>query len=559
MSAPASRRWLFGPTPDLLFGCGLVYAAVFVALSVAGDAFRSVFPFALAIIPINLISSAHYGATALRAYERADDRRKYATFTVWTTLLLGVAFVTGLRWEIAGSWFITTYLTWSPWHYAGQNFGIAMTFLRRRGVNVTPRARSLLHLSFVTSFVLALLALHGQEPTALYAPNQLHGGVYSFVALGPLFGVPVALSNVLFLSVGVVYLGATGGAVACLLGGGRLRDLAPTLVLIFTQALWFSVPALSRHFGVLDGLEPLGIAQAYYAFLWIGAGHALQYVWITAYFAKAQGRSRNHGVFVVRALLAGTALWGVPALLFAPGLLGRIPYDEGLATMVAALVNLHHFVLDGVIWKLRDGRVARFLLGARGAAGEAPPARPFPVSLRAGLWIGGVALFVLSVGSFVVPEFAFRKPLDRGDLATAEQADAWLEAVGQSSADRRLQLGQHALTIGDLERAERHLRRSLDLRPKAWAWVGLGDVLARREQWVRADEAYRAALQIEPHHAVATFHAGVTQLRMGRVDDARATLTAAWQLAAPDHDVPPGLRAAVESVLSELPPAPAPR
>ena len=44
-----SRRWLYGPTSDLLLGCGLLYAVVFVALTVAGDAFRAVLPLTVAI------------------------------------------------------------------------------------------------------------------------------------------------------------------------------------------------------------------------------------------------------------------------------------------------------------------------------------------------------------------------------------------------------------------------------------------------------------------------------------------------------------------------------
>ena len=38
--------------------------------------------------------------------------------------------------------------------------------------------------------------------------------------------------------------------------------------------------------------------------------------------------------------------------------------------LVASVVNLHHFVLDGAIWKLRDGRVARVLLRTAEGPGE---------------------------------------------------------------------------------------------------------------------------------------------------------------------------------------------
>ena len=34
--ASPPSRWLFGPIPDLIFGCGMAYLAVFVGLAVAG-------------------------------------------------------------------------------------------------------------------------------------------------------------------------------------------------------------------------------------------------------------------------------------------------------------------------------------------------------------------------------------------------------------------------------------------------------------------------------------------------------------------------------------------
>ena len=57
----------------------------------------------------------------------------------------------------------------------------------------------------------------------------------------------------------------------------------------------------------------------------------------------------------------------------------------------AALVNLHHFILDGAIWKLRDGRIARLLLGRNppdGAAETATAEAGGGLSLR---WLFGPA------------------------------------------------------------------------------------------------------------------------------------------------------------------------
>ena len=39
---PSSSPWLFGPVPDLLLGCGLLYWALFGASLVAGTELRTV-------------------------------------------------------------------------------------------------------------------------------------------------------------------------------------------------------------------------------------------------------------------------------------------------------------------------------------------------------------------------------------------------------------------------------------------------------------------------------------------------------------------------------------
>lgn len=559
-AAPQTNRWFFGPAADLFFGCGLAYACVFAAMAAFGAGFREVLPLGIAFLPVNLVASAHYGATALRAYERADDRRAYALFTLWTTLLLGAAFVAGLASVAVGSWIVTVYLTWSPWHYALQNFGVSMAFLRRRGIDVAPAARTLLHTSFVLSFVLAALALHGSSPRASYAPNQLESGVYAFVPLGPLLGVPAGAGDVLLAVAAAAYVVVTAAAILRLRRSASLRDLVPALVLIGTQALWFSVPVAARHWNVLTGIEPFAVEHAHYAFIWIGAGHAVQYLWFTNYFARRSGRSSSHAGFLTRSLLAGTALWTAPALLFAPGLLGRLPYDAGLAAMVAALVNLHHFVLDGVIWKLRDARIAGILFVRREGAGESPPPRPMPGWARTALWSSGTALLVWGAGTALLTEFGFNRPFERGDLDAARRASERLDDLGQASAERTLRLGQAALSAGDLVAARRNLERSVEVMPTAWAWVGIGDLHARREDWADAADAYARALALDPDHPVANFHAGVVALERGQIDRAQRSFERARAAALRRPEDSVGLGDALASVLADprLAPEPGP-
>ena len=69
-------------------------------------------------------------------------------------------------------------------------------------------------------------------------------------------------------------------------------------------------------------------------------------------------------------------MWGYLGTLAAGGIALFIPgpwlvsyvfqYDFAASFMIfTALVNIHHFILDGAIWKLRDGRIAALLLDTR--------------------------------------------------------------------------------------------------------------------------------------------------------------------------------------------------
>ena len=91
-----SAGWLFGPVPDLLFGCGLAYMIVFVGLAVAGPGVTLWLPATLLPLLAVIAGGPHYGATLLRAYERKEDRAKYRSVTVVATLALAVAFLVSL-------------------------------------------------------------------------------------------------------------------------------------------------------------------------------------------------------------------------------------------------------------------------------------------------------------------------------------------------------------------------------------------------------------------------------------------------------------------------------
>ena len=97
MSDSRPSKWLFGPTPDLMLGCGLGYLLLFCAFAVAGPELRPKQASYLFPLLILLFSIPHYGATLLRVYETRADRRAYWLFSVWATLLVVAWLVTALK------------------------------------------------------------------------------------------------------------------------------------------------------------------------------------------------------------------------------------------------------------------------------------------------------------------------------------------------------------------------------------------------------------------------------------------------------------------------------
>jgi tetratricopeptide (TPR) repeat protein len=540
--APASP-WLHGRAADLLLGCGLWYGVAFAALVFVGAEIREgggriALPFlALAL------STPHYGATLLRVYERRADRNAYRLFAVWATLALLVAFGVGVHVVAVGSLLVTLYLTWSPWHYTGQNYGLAVLFLRRRGVALEPRVKRVLYASFALSYVLTFLAIHGGAPADHYTPIPADSEGYRFLSLG----LPPALTDPLFAACAAAYVGALAAAAAQLLRRARPADLLPVLALAVTQALWFSLPIALRRFGVAAGIEPWARDGPYY-FLWIAVAHAVQYVWVTSYFAKVSGAWNGMLRYFARAMGAGSIAWTVPALLFVPGALGRVPYGAGLALLVASVVNLHHFVLDGAIWKLRDGRVARVLLRPAPAAEAALPAQSGRWAGRL-VWALAAACVAVMVGGVWERQIGVQRAAARGDVERMARAVERLAWLGREAPALRVSLARSYLERGDSARADRQLERVLELQPTAQAWYLRGQLYKREQRWSRAAGAFREAAALDPGQPGFHYELGLAWMQLARPEEALAAFERAVALD-PERRIYAAMRDKAEQALS---------
>lgn len=515
-------RWLFGPARDLIFGCGLGYLGVIVAVTLAGGRLQQWLPAGLLVILVTITSAPHYGATLLRVYEQRESRRRYAVFSVWISLGLAIAFVTACYWYELGSWMLTLYLNWSPWHYAGQNYGIALMFMHRRGVVVSPTAKRLLYSSFILAFLLTILKVNGKGANIVYGAegaskaNDVAGPIYQFIPMN----IPTEFQHPLMVLVFAAYVIATLGAFRLLLRSGSARDLVPSALIVASQALWFVAPTVFHKLGLFGGAVVFSPAHAQYAFLFIAAAHSSQYLWITTYYAKREPTYRTTPRYLSQTMLAGCLIWTLPGLLFAPRLLGTVAYNDGLVFLVAAVVNLHHFVLDGAVWKLRDGRVARVLL--RDAGDDVGPmvSSPHHAWIRPTIWAVGLVCFAITFTSNWDREFGIRRGAAAADLERVQAAVSRLAFVGRDRATDRLQLGIVATKNDRDDIALEQFQESIALKPNSIALYEIGHIHSKRQNWPAAVKAYEAAYALAPTQKMMISRLGWALIYKG--DSARA-------------------------------------
>ena len=551
-AVPQSNRWLFGPVPDILIGCGVAYMAFFTALVFAGPQLRAVLPLGLLPLVSVFFGTPHYGATLLRVYEQRSERRAYAFFTVWMSLVVAAFFVGGLYSAVLGSLLLSLYLTWSPWHYTGQNYGVALLFLRRRGVEITPQTKRFIYASFVLSYFLTFLAIHGAAYSGDYAPIDYNGSIYRFLR----FGIPTPWWGYAFGVFGVAYVACIALAARDLLRRAAIADLVPTALVMATQLLWFSLPPLGRELGLLSSVDPFRPDNASFLFIWVAAGHAAQYLWITAYYAGERSPGARVGYYA-KCVFAGSAIWSIPAILYvssglAGSRIGGLATGEDAGVLVAAMVNIHHFMIDGAIWKLRDGRVARVLI--RREARDVSTSVLVAPQRRwlAPILLGVGALWTFStIASLIERDRVLGPALARGDVATAEASLgrlAWIKRDAPADYNR---VAQMAAQHDNADAALRVLDRGIERHGRAATWQSKGAYLEKIGKRDEALAALEAGLRTHPEDPDLLYAAGRLQLQLGNVETALAMLEHAKAVAPGDKRIDLTLERAREKRAAE--------
>jgi len=282
------------------------------------------------------VNYPHYMATyELAVRERVKRPRNFTWLLVTTPVMLAVAWA-AVRWPAHVIIpLVRLYLTWSAYHYASQHFGIASMYSAKHGRPLNAGEKGLLRLSFVGVAVYMMCSLN------MMAAETVEGAAPGFdrvEAILPRGAYPLAL----------VVLAASVAAFVVADRRVRARTTrgfdSTVWTLALTNFIWFVVPNVW-----LPGAEApwLGAPLAIWVPIALPFFHCVQYLGVAADRARSDQALRP-----IRwlALLVAAGLLCFEGTIWALPRVSAVTYTQAVL-IVGSIINIHHFILDGVIWK----------------------------------------------------------------------------------------------------------------------------------------------------------------------------------------------------------------
>ena len=501
-SEQTTVRWIHNPALDLIVGCG-AWSLPLILLgysSLSNSPTWAITFYGLALF----LNYPHYMSTLYRAYHNESDFRKYRIFTIHITgLVLLTALLSHLRFSFL-PWIFTLYLTLSPWHYSGQNYGLFMMFARRAGAQIEENTRQAIYSAFVLSYAILFLNLHAGPSDQLFLS----------------IGIPDKTGLVVRGVLAIAFLGFSTYGIRGLVRQIGWKAMTPPMVLFSTQILWFFVP------GLLALLKGISLPQSRYSTGVLPLMHSAQYLWITSYYARreavAEKRTWRPFAYFAIQIVGGIALF-VPG----PWLASYVfHYDFTSSFLIfTALVNLHHFILDGAIWKLRDGRIAALLLNTQdritsAAGATANKVGPLWAWMRSQATVPrafriATAIFLLSLAALDQTRYAF--VVHNDDLHSMQKA----AALNPFDASLEMRLAKKQGESGNPDAAASAYEQAIatnlsDLAPR----IAYLQYLTAHQRFAEADTIAAQALAKWPNNPDLLVNHGILASYFGRTAEA---------------------------------------
>lgn len=283
------------------------------------------------------VNAAHFAASTVRLYTKPGAKEAFPFLSWWFPVICLLAAGVGLYWPLVGNHLEALYFTWSPYHYAAQTYGLAVMYAMRSGARLEQRDKMQIWWVCLLPFLYAFFT--AQE-----------SGFGWFVDREWLSSVP-ALSIVHQGTVGVLTLAIFALPCSLFWQLHRMRGK--------------NVPLISLLLQLTNGIWWLATDYPS-AWWWAAMFHSIQYLMIVMALHASEQMARTKasnanpldhpifhaGVFYgMSVLLSAFLFFGVPLAYVWLG------FDATKSFwIIVVVINLHHFIVDGFIWRTKSAK-----------------------------------------------------------------------------------------------------------------------------------------------------------------------------------------------------------
>ncbi len=341
------RRYFVNAPVDFALIGGLSILA-FLGLRYFTDASHRGAVSAFALVGMWVCNWPHFAATNYRLYHTRANIQQYPMTALVVPWLIVVAVAAAILYPTtAAPYFVKVFLIWSPYHFSAQSVGVTLIYARRNGFHVGRWDRLALSTFIFSTFI---------SQTLRAETNPERFGSY-FGIPTPSFGLPTWAIDV---TTTAMWIAGALFMMRVLIWSYQNRRLLSGMVLLpaVTQYVWFV------HSAGAAGYQEL-----------VPFFHSLQYMFI-AWCMQLKEKQDVRKIPPSRRYVAletgrwGLMIFGLGAVLFfllprAIDSVFTLPGPNSLffaSGIIAAGVQIHHFFVDGVIWKLKNKAVSSPLM-----------------------------------------------------------------------------------------------------------------------------------------------------------------------------------------------------
>lgn len=284
----------------------------------------------------------HFSATVHRLYHSTSNISQYPLTAVAVPLvILGGVWASFAQPAAVAPYFVKLYLIWSPYHFSGQTLGITLLYARRAGVRFSRSERLAITAFIFATFIFPLVRFEtGRGDQAYFGVPYPTLGMPDWTR--QVAGTWLVVCAVAFIAIFIRWK-------------QQGRALPPPIVFLpaLAQFVWF-VPG--SRLAAFNEFVPLF--------------HSLQYLLIASALqlkekldVHAIRPSRRYVFWETTRWLFLNVIGGMLLFKTLPLVFESTGASAAFVTgVILAAVQIHHFFVDGVIWKLKSPAVSSPLM-----------------------------------------------------------------------------------------------------------------------------------------------------------------------------------------------------